>query len=82
MARIPILREDDRRTPAETRRLLQKQKAKLGRLHNITRVMANDPAALAGFRALSSAVYRGNNLTRIEAELAYSTATVINGCYY
>jgi alkylhydroperoxidase family enzyme len=83
MARIPIPREDDPAIPEGTRQLLQTLKAARGRLHNVTRAMANHPEALRTFSALTAAVLgAGSSLTAKQAELAYSTATVCNNCYY
>jgi len=81
MARIPLVNEDDPATPAEVREMLQDIKA-TGRLRNIYRAMANHPAALRPFFALGAATYRSDSLTRAEAELAYTAATVANNCYY
>ncbi len=83
MARIPLLSEDDPTTPSPARELLQAAKSGRGRLVNLYRALANHPAALQGFTALGSAVYgRETSLTRKQAELAYTTATVVNDCYY
>ncbi len=82
MARIPLLQEDDPTTPADARALLAASKAGRGRLVNLYRALANHPAALQAFGALGGATYRGPNLSRKEAELAYTTATVVNSCYY
>ena len=81
MTRIPLLNEEDPATPVEARELLQAIEA-TGRLRNIHRAMANHPAALRAFFALGAATYRGDSLTRADAELAYTAATVANGCYY
>ena len=83
MARIPLLREDDPTIPVEARELLQATAGTRGRLVNLYRALANYPAALRGFTALGAAVYgRDSSLTRKQAELAYTTATVVNNCYY
>ena len=83
MARIPLLDENDPRTPTEVRELLQATKGSRGRLVNLYRALANHPAALAAFTALGATVYgRHSSLTRKQAELAYTTATVVNNCYY
>ena len=83
MARIPLLDENDPRTPTEVRELLQATKGSRGRLVNLYRALAHHPAALRGFTALGAAVYgRDSSLTRKQAELAYTTATVVNNCYY
>ncbi|MEO6398496.1 MAG: carboxymuconolactone decarboxylase family protein, partial [Tepidiformaceae bacterium] len=83
MARIPLLREDDESTPEAARAVLMGARSSRGRLVNLYRALANHPAALQGFSALGSAVYgRDTTLTRKQAELAYTTATVVNACYY
>ncbi len=83
MARIPLMHEDDPQTPAEVRELLQATKGSRGRLVNLYRALANHPAALRAFSALGATVYgRNSSLTRKQAELAYTTATVVNNCYY
>jgi len=83
MARIPLLQEDDPTLSPEARAALAATRGSRGRLVNLYRAMANNPKALAGFTALGSAVYgRESSLTRKQAELAYTTATVVNDCYY
>ena len=83
MARIPLLQEEDPATPPEARAALAAARGARGRLVNLYRALANHPAALRGFTALGSAVYgRDSSLTRKQAELAYTTATVVNNCYY
>ncbi len=81
MARIPLVNEDDPATPADLRELLGAIKA-TGRLRNIYRAMANHPEALRTFYAFGAATYRSDSLTRAQAELAYTAATVANSCYY
>ena len=83
MARIPLLHEEDPSTPAEAHAVLQAAKGSRGRLVNLYRALANHPAALRAFTALGATVYgRNSSLTRKQAELAYTTATVVNNCYY
>lgn len=82
MARIPILQEDDPSLPEEARAALDHIRQQRGRIVNLYRVMANHPQALQKFADFGSVVYRGGNLTAKEAELAYTTATVVNNCYY
>lgn len=83
MARIPLLNDDDPSTPLEAQALLAASKSSRGRLINLYRALANHPAAMRGFSALGGAVYgRDTSLTRKEAELAYTTATVVNRCFY
>ena len=83
MARIPLPHEDDPSVPEGTRVLLREQKASRGRLRNVTRAFANHPEAARAFTALTTVVLgAGSSLTRKHAELAYSTATVCNNCFY
>ena len=83
MARIPLLHEDDPDIPAAAREALLMAKGSRGRLVNLYRALANHPAALRAFAALGAGVYgRDSSLTRKQAELAYTTATVVNNCYY
>ena len=82
MARIPLLREDDPTTPADARALLEATKTARGQVVNLYRALANTPAALETFLAFGGAVRRRGSLSRKEAELAYTTATVVNNCYY
>lgn len=82
MARIPILREDDPSTPEEARAVLEYIQQQRGHIVNLYRVMANHPRALQKFIDFGSVIYRGGSLTPQQAELAYTTATVINSCYY
>jgi alkylhydroperoxidase family enzyme len=82
MARIPLLNEDDEATPPEARQILGGMKT-AGGLVNLYRALAHHPEALQAFRALGGAVYgRGSKVTRKQAELAYTTATTVNDCYY
>ena len=83
MARIPLLHEDDPTISPEARAALQAARGSRGRLVNLYRALANHPAALRAFTGLGAAVYgRDSSLTRKQAELAYTTATVVNNCYY
>lgn len=83
MARIPLLHDDDPGLSPEARGALQATRGSRGRLVNLYRAMANHPAALQAFTAFGAAVYgRNSSLTRKQAELAYTTATVVNNCYY
>ena len=83
MARVPLLNEDDPTTPPTARELLLKVGSGRGRVVNLYRALAHHPSALQAFTALGSVVYgRESSLTRKQAELAYTTATVVNNCYY
>ena len=83
MARIPLQSEDDPGLSAGARRILQESKALRGRIPNITRARANHPGMLVASTALANIIYGPDSLiTPVERELAYTTATVVNGCYY
>ncbi len=82
MARIPLVQEDDPATPGPVRQMLNEVKKETGWLVNIRRAMANHPAAFAAYNDFAKAVYRQGSLTPAQAELAYTTATVANNCYY
>ena len=82
MARIPTLREDDPSLPEDARAALEQIFQQRGRIVNLYRVMANHPRALQKFTDFGSVIYRGGSLTPKEAELAYTTATVVNSCFY
>lgn len=82
MARIPILHEDDSSLPEDARAALEQVKQQRGQLVNLYRVMANHPRALQTFSDFATVVYRKGSLTPKQAELAYTTATVMNNCYY
>ena len=83
LARVPLLTEDDPTTPPPARELLLAVGSGRGRVVNLYRALAHHPSALQAFTALGSVVYgRESSLTRKQAELAYTTATVVNNCYY
>lgn len=83
VARVPLLNEDDPATSPRARELLMKVGSGRGRVVNLYRALAHHPSALEAFTALGSVVYgRDSSLTRKQAELAYTTATVVNNCYY
>ena len=81
MPRIPILHEDDPNTPAEAREVLENIKQKRGRVLNVYRALANHPPIarhLAGLYVTA----RSGDLTQAECELAYTSASVANSCFY
>ena len=81
MPRIPILHEDDPNTPEEAREVLREIKEKRGVVLNVYRALANHPALaanLVGFYATA----RSGGLTPAECELAYTSASVANSCFY
>lgn len=81
MPRIPILHEDDPNTPPESREVLEEIREKRGLVLNVYRALANHPALarhLVGFYATA----RSGDLTPAECELAYTSASVANDCFY
>lgn len=61
--------------------LLDQVQKSLGLVPNMTKVMANSPALLKGYLALSSAVGSGSLPAGVRARLAITTAQ-LNGCEY
>ncbi|HZU77259.1 MAG TPA: carboxymuconolactone decarboxylase family protein [Dehalococcoidia bacterium] len=83
MARIPLLDPNDPATPPAARTALQAMRSPRGDGPiNLFRALANHPAALETFSAFLRAVYARGTLSRKQAELAYTTATVLNQCFY
>ncbi len=82
MGRIPILREDDPATPPDAREFLKRVKEGLGEVFNAVRMFANNPRQANAFFQFVLSVRRHNNLTPTLTELAYTTASVVNGCHY
>ncbi len=81
MPRIPILHEDDPNTPPDSREVLEEIKEKRGIVLNVYRALANHPELarhLVGFYATA----RSGDLTPAECELAYTTASAANDCFY
>lgn len=67
--------------PAESRPLLQAVKQQLGVAPNLFRVVANSPAALEGYVALSSALGKGRLPAATRERIALAVAQ-LNGCDY
>ncbi len=82
MARIPIVREDDPATSPEAREFLKRVKDGLGEVFNALRMFANHPQQANPFIQFVLSVRRHNHLTPTLTELAYTTASVVNGCHY
>lgn len=82
MARLPLVHENDPSTPPEAKAALEKVRQQRGMLVNLYRAMANHPKALETFSDFATVTYRKGSLTPKEAELAYTTATVVNNCHY
>ena len=64
-----------------TRELLDAVKGKLGLVPNMTRAMANSPAALDGYLQLSGALGKGTLSARSREQIALAVAQA-NGCDY
>lgn len=87
MARIPTLREDDPATPPAARAFLQQvgrphTDGGLGEVFDSIRLFANHPQQATAFLAFVRSVRQQNQLTASLTELAWTTASVVNGCYY
>lgn len=88
MARIAALDENDPATPVAAREALTVVASGRGRLLNVYRALAHNPAALEAVHALSMATRSFSNgmgagsLTPAQSELAYTAATVANRCFY
>ena len=51
-------------------------------IHNVTRALAQHPAALEALFRLSQVGYSSGSLPPVERELAYLTTSVANNCFY
>src|SRR5262249_54932655 len=63
------------------RTLLDVVKYRLGLVPNMTRAMANSPAAFDGYLQLSGALARGTLRARVREQIAHAVAQA-NGCEY
>ena len=68
-------------TDTKTKELLDLTKSKLGLVPNMTRAMANSPAVLEGYLALSGSLGGGSLPARIREQIAILSAE-INSCAY
>ena len=82
MARIPLVRENDPATPPEAREFLKHVEAGLGEVFNAVRLLANNPQQASAMINFVRSVRHNNQLTPTLTELAYTTASVVNGCHY
>lgn len=82
MARIPLVREDDPGTPPEAQEFLKRVEGGLGEIFNAVRLLANHPRQASAFIGFVRSVRHNNTLTPTLTELAYTTASVVNGCHY
>ncbi len=67
--------------PAKAKELLDAVKAKLGLVPNMTRAMANAPAALSGYLQFSGALSHGALPAKSREQIALAVAQA-NGCDY
>lgn len=79
MSRLQTI--DPEATAGKTQELLGVVKAKLGMVPNMTRIMANSPAVLEGYLALSGAVSKGRLSAKHREQIALAIAEA-NGCDY
>src|SRR4051795_11111471 len=82
---IPIMARLTQISPeaasGRARELLNAVKGRLGLIPNMTRAMANSPAALDGYLQLSGALGKGTLPARVREEIALAVAQT-NGCDY
>lgn len=79
MSRIPAV--DPAHAEGKQKQLLDAVQQKLGRTPNLTRVLANAPAALEGYLAFSGALGHGKLSARLREQIALAVAE-INHCDY
>jgi uncharacterized peroxidase-related enzyme len=79
MSRLPLVEATN--APGRAKQLLQGVQAKLNITPNFLRAMANSPAVLDGYLALSGALANGSLPARIREEIALSVGEQ-NGCEY
>jgi uncharacterized peroxidase-related enzyme len=79
MSRIPAI--DPRQAQGRQQELLAAVQQKLGKTPNLTRVLANAPAALEAYLCFSGALASGQLDAKVREQIALVTAE-INGCDY
>jgi uncharacterized peroxidase-related enzyme len=79
MSRIPQI--DPANATGKTKQLLDAVQAKLGLVPNLTRVLANAPAALEGYLGFSGALAGGTLSAKVREQIAVAVAQG-NGCDY
>lgn len=82
MARIPLVREDDPATPPEALEYLKRVEVGHREVFNAVRLLANHPQQANALTDFVRSVRYHNSLTPTLTELAYTTASVVNSCYY
>lgn len=80
MSRIPTPASIDA-APAAAKPLLEAVNQQLGFVPNLFRVVANSPAALEGYLAMSGALAKGKLPAQTRERIALAVAQ-INGCHY
>jgi len=79
MSRLPMIEPD--RATGDAKALLEKVNKTLGLVPNMTKAMANSPAVLDGYLALSGALAGGTFDAGLRERLAITVAEA-NGCEY
>jgi uncharacterized peroxidase-related enzyme len=79
MSRLPLV--DQSQAQGKTRDLLESVKARMGRVPNLMKAMANSPAVLEGYLGLSGALGQGTLDPKIRERIAIGSAES-NGCGY
>lgn len=83
MARIPVWDEDDPATPDDVRAALDYTRDLLGENPNVIRLLANHPEIARRYINLARVPYGPDStLTKPQRELAYTTASSVNNCFY
>jgi uncharacterized peroxidase-related enzyme len=79
MSRLPTI--DPSEAADETKALLEKTQAQLGRVPNLYKTMANAPAALDGYLSFRAALVRGKLTNQLREQIALLVAQE-NNCEY
>ncbi len=83
MARIPMIQEDDPAAPPGAREFLQRIKGITGEEpFNSVRLWANHPERGSALISLARVARDQSGPSRTLKELAWSTASALNECYY
>ncbi len=79
MSRLPLVNPET--ASGRSKELLETVKKKMGAVPNITRALANSPAALRGYLEFSGALAEASLSARVREQIALAVAEV-NGCGY
>lgn len=83
MARVPLWDEEDPGTPEDVRAALHYSRNLLGENSNVMRILANYPEIAKRYIHLAGVPYGPDStLTAVQRELAYTTASSVNDCFY